>query len=257
MPDEHGLSAIDVSVKYRAERLGRGARRARGEGASEVGEVFAVDRATFSVARGEVVALLGPSGCGKSTLLRAVAGLEPLAGGSVSWDGEDLAQVPPHRRSFGLVFQDGQLFTHRTVAENIAYGLRVQKAPRAEREARVAELLDLVGLPGAGNRPVTALSGGERQRIALARSLAPKPRMLLLDEPLSALDQELRVRLAGDLARILRAQHHQNDSYRGSPDSAAAPAHQGTTAILVTHDENEAAAIADRTLRMRSGKVSA
>ncbi|MBN9612079.1 MAG: ABC transporter ATP-binding protein, partial [Actinobacteria bacterium] len=188
----------------------------------------AVDRVSFQVSPGEVVALTGPSGCGKSTLLRAIAGLEPLAAGSVCWDGEDLARVPTHLRGFGLVFQDGQLFGHRSVAENIAYGLRVQRAPRAEREARVAEMLQLIGLPDAGERAVTALSGGERQRVALARSLAPKPRLLLLDEPLSALDRELRERLAAELAELLRR--------------------TGTTAILVTHDEHEAETIADRAL---------
>ncbi len=191
--------------------------------------------ASLEVVRGEVVALLGPSGCGKSTLLRAIAGLEPLATGSVSWSGEDLAGVPPHRRGFGLVFQDGQLFVHKSVAENIAYGLRVQRTPRDERQARVSELLELVGLAGYGSRSVQELSGGERQRVALARALAPKPRLLLLDEPLSALDRELRDRLADDLAVLLRSTH--------------------TTAMLVTHDEGEATTIADRVVRMRSGRL--
>jgi len=190
---------------------------------------------SFAVGRGETVALLGPSGCGKSTLLRAICGLEPLAAGTISWDGTDLAPVPTHRRGFGLVFQDGQLFVHRSVAENIAYGLRVQQCPRAAREARVTELLELVGLPGFGPRAVTELSGGERQRVALARALAPQPRLLLLDEPLSALDRELRERLGSDLAELLRT--------------------TGTTALLVTHDETEAATIADRVLRMAAGRL--
>lgn len=220
----NGLGVDGVTVRYITDAGGR---------AHQVRD--AVSEAYFDVARGEVVALLGPSGCGKSSLLRAIAGLEPLAAGSVSWDGENLAAVPPHRRGFGLVFQDGQLFVHRSVAENIAYGLRVQRVPRAERELRVGELLELVGLPGAGSRPVTELSGGERQRVALARSLAPSPRMLLLDEPLSALDRELRDRLAVELAEMLRE--------------------TGTTAILVTHDEGEARVIADRTLRMRAGCI--
>lgn len=210
-----GLSVRGVSVQY--------------------GTHQAVSQASFEVDQGEVVALLGPSGCGKSSLLRAVAGLESLAAGAVSWDGEDLTFVPPHRRGFGLVFQDGQLFVHRSVAENIAYGLRVKRMPRSDRDARVHELLTLVGLPDAGTRPVTELSGGERQRVALARSLAPKPKMLLLDEPLSALDRELRDRLAADLAHLLRD--------------------TDTTAILVTHDESEATSIADRTLRMRDGRL--
>lgn len=211
-----GLSVVDVSVAYRRDEL-------------------VVRDASFDVPRGEVVALLGPSGCGKSTLLRAIAGLEPLSTGSVSWAGDDLVGVPPHRREFGLVFQDGQLFTHRSVGENIAYGLRVKRWPRAERDARVAELLDLVGLTGFTNRAVTELSGGQRQRVALARALAPSPRLLLLDEPLSALDRELRDRLAQELAALLRATQ--------------------TTAVLVTHDEGEAETIADRVLRMRDGRV--
>lgn len=211
-----GLTVADVSVAYRRDE-------------------FVVRGASFEVPRGDVVALLGPSGCGKSTLLRAIAGLEPLASGTVSWDDEDLARVPPHRREFGLVFQDGQLFSHRSVAENIAYGLRVQRMARAERETRVAELLELVGLPGYGARAVTELSGGQRQRVALARALAPSPRLLLLDEPLSALDRELRDRLALDLAELLRG--------------------TGTTAILVTHDESEAGTIANRVLRMRDGRI--
>src|SRR5690606_29278607 len=135
----------------------------------------AVGGVSFTVARGEVIALTGPSGSGKSTLLRAIAGLEPLAGGSVRWAGHDLAGVPPHRRGFVLMFQDGQLFAHMNVAANVGYGLA--RLPRAEREARVAELLDLVGLSGFGSRAVTELSGGERQRVALARSLAPRPRL--------------------------------------------------------------------------------
>lgn len=212
-----GLDVADVTVRY-------------GSTAPP-----AVQGANFGVAPGEVVALTGPSGCGKSTLLRAVAGLEPLDGGRVSWDGTDLARTPPHRRGFGLMFQDGQLFTHLSVGENIAYGLRVQHRPRAERRARVTELLDLVGLGGYAARAVTELSGGERQRVALARSLAPRPRLLLLDEPLSALDRALRERLAADLAVLLRQTR--------------------TTAILVTHDEEEARVIADRRIAMRAGRL--
>ncbi|MGO1435227.1 MAG: ABC transporter ATP-binding protein [Canibacter sp.] len=189
----------------------------------------------LTVATGEIVALQGPSGCGKSTLLRVIAGLEPVEAGTVVWRGVNQATVPPHRRNFGLVFQDGQLFVHKTVSENIAYGLSIQKVPRAKRQHRVEELLELVGLPGYGDRPVTKLSGGERQRVALARSLAPHPHLLLLDEPLSALDQELRERLAVDLRDILTSTK--------------------TTAIFVTHDRGEAITVADRVLRMADGKV--
>jgi thiamine transport system ATP-binding protein len=184
---------------------------------------------------GEVLAVLGPSGSGKSTLLRAVAGLEPLAAGSVSWDGRDLAAVPTHRRGFALMFQDGQLFANQSVAGNVGYPLRLRRTPRARVRQRVEELLGLVGLPGFGPRSTTGLSGGERQRVALARALAVEPRLLLLDEPLSALDRGLRERLAGDLRGILVA--------------------AGTTALLVTHDHEEAFAVADRMALMRQGRV--
>ena len=195
----------------------------------------AVDRVSLSVHPGEVLALLGPSGCGKSSLLRAVAGLEPLAAGSLAWQGEDLAGVPVHRRGFGLMFQDGQLFDHRDVAGNIAFGLQMAGVPRAQRDRRVAELLDLVGLPGFQRRAVRSLSGGQAQRVSLARSLAPEPRLLLLDEPLSALDRALRERLAADLHHILRR--------------------AGTTALYVTHDHDEAFTVADRVAVMIEGRV--
>ncbi|MFT4108662.1 ABC transporter ATP-binding protein [Propionicimonas sp.] len=197
------------------------------------GPVTAVDGVSLSVEPGEVVALLGPSGSGKSSLLRAVAGLEPLAGGSVSWDAEDLAGVPVHKRAFVVMFQDGQLFPHLSVAGNVGYALA--RAPRARRERRVAELLELVGLAGYGRRPVTALSGGEAQRVALARSLAADPRLLLLDEPLSALDRGLREHLVGVLDETLRA--------------------TGVPALYVTHDQDEAFAIADRVAVLARGAV--
>jgi thiamine transport system ATP-binding protein len=197
------------------------------------GAVTAVSEVDIEVPDGEVLALLGPSGCGKSTLLRAVAGLEPPAGGTVRWDDTDLADVPVHRRGFGLVFQDGQLFPHRDVAGNVAFGLRMRGLPN--RGARVAELLDMVGLAGYEHRRVTELSGGEQQRVALARALAPRPRLLLLDEPLSALDRALREQLAMDLAGVLRV--------------------AGATALVVTHDHDEAFTIADRVAVMRAGRI--
>jgi thiamine transport system ATP-binding protein len=215
-----GLSVRDVVVRYPGVRRG-------------APDVVAVDGVSLDVPAGEVLALLGPSGCGKSSLLRVVAGLEPPAAGSLRWAGQDLAPVPVHRRGFGLVFQDGQLFPHRDVAGNVAYGLT--GLDRAARAARVAELLDLVGLPGYGDRPVATLSGGERQRVALARSLAPHPRLLLLDEPLSALDRSLRERLADDLRRVLVA--------------------TGTTALFVTHDQDEAFTVADRVAVMAAGRL--
>lgn len=199
------------------------------------GSTTAVAAVDLSVAVGEVVAVLGPSGCGKSSLLRAVAGLEPLTQGTISWAGADLADVPVHRREFGLMFQDGQLFPHRDVAGNVEFGLQMARVPRAQRAQRVAELLELVGLAGYGPRPVASLSGGEQQRVALARALAPGPRLLLLDEPLSALDRALRERLAADLQAILRA--------------------AGTTALYVTHDHDEAFTVADRVAVMRAGHL--
>ncbi|SDN09799.1 thiamine transport system ATP-binding protein [Allokutzneria albata] len=199
------------------------------------GQTVAVSDVDLEIADGEVLALLGPSGCGKSTLLRAVAGLERAHSGTVEWDRTDLAAVPVHRRGFGLVFQDGQLFPHRDVAGNVAFGLRMRGVDKKAQAERVAELLDLVGLPGYGSRRTTELSGGEQQRVALARALAPRPKLLLLDEPLSALDRALREQLAADLAVLLRR--------------------AGATALLVTHDHDEAFALADRIALMRKGKV--
>jgi thiamine transport system ATP-binding protein len=195
----------------------------------------AVDDVTLALPQGQVLAVLGPSGCGKSTLLRAVAGLETLDSGAVSYGDQDLAGVPTHKRGFALVFQDGQLFPHRDVAANVGYALRLRRRPAAEVRSRVGELLELVGLPGFGSRMPATLSGGERQRVALARALAVRPRLLLLDEPLSALDRGLRERLAADLRGILVA--------------------SGTTALLVTHDHEEAFAVADRMAVMRAGRV--
>ncbi|HNM97712.1 MAG TPA: ATP-binding cassette domain-containing protein, partial [Marmoricola sp.] len=153
------------------------------------GAKVAVDDVTVAVPSGQVLAVLGPSGCGKSTLLRAVAGLEPLTSGRVRYDQVDLSNVPVHRRGFALMFQDGQLFEHLSVGRNVGYApaLRGQRRPQ-----RVAELLDLVGLAGYADRAPATLSGGERQRVALARALAAEPRLLLLDEPLGALDLKLR-----------------------------------------------------------------
>ncbi|MDR7254842.1 thiamine transport system ATP-binding protein [Nocardioides sp. BE266] len=199
------------------------------------GDTVAVDDVSLELETGQVLAVLGPSGCGKSTLLRAVAGLEPLSGGSISWDGADLAGVPTHKRGFALMFQDGQLFAHLSVARNVAYALRLRRVPSARVASRLRELLALVGLEGYDDRLPGTLSGGERQRVALARALAVEPRLILLDEPLSALDATLRERLATDLRSILHA--------------------AGTTALLVTHDHEEAFALADRLAVMRGGRV--
>jgi thiamine transport system ATP-binding protein len=205
----------------------------RGVSVSYDGTPAVVD-ADLDVDEGRVLAVLGPSGCGKSTLLRAIAGLEP-ADGRVHWHDEDVSTTPTHRRGFALMFQDGQLFPQLTVGRNIAYPLRIRRTPRAAATARVAELLDLVGLSGFAGRLPTTLSGGERQRVALARALAASPRLLLLDEPLSALDAGLRQRLAEDLRRILVA--------------------AGTTAVMVTHDHEEAFAVADDLSVMKAGRI--
>lgn len=180
----------------------------------------------LTVADGEIVALLGASGLGKSSLLRGIAGLERVSEGEVRMHGERVNDVPTHRRGCGMVFQDGQLFPYRNVGKNIAYGLEVAGMPGTQRRARVAEMLGLVDLAGYEDRAVQTLSGGQAQRVALARSLAVTPRLLLLDEPLSALDTELRERLAVELRDILKA--------------------TATAAIYVTHDRGEAVTIADR-----------
>lgn len=195
----------------------------------------AISGVSLSLEAGDVLGILGPSGSGKSTLLRAIAGLESLDSGRVLWRGEDITRLPVHRRGFALMFQDGQLFAHRSVAANIAYPLAIARTNSVERTERVDELLELVGLQGYGRRRVTELSGGEQQRVALARALAARPRLLLLDEPLSSLDRELRERLARDLRHIL--------------------VDTGTTAIFVTHDQGEASVVADRLGIMMAGEL--
>lgn len=184
---------------------------------------------------GEIVCLLGPSGCGKTTLLRVIAGLETADSGHVTFEGRHLDDVPVHRRNFGLMFQDYALFPHKDVMANVAFGLRMQALSRAQVKARVSEMLDLVGLAGYGQRQVYDLSGGEQQRVALARSLAPSPRLLMLDEPLGSLDRALREELMNELRAILQR--------------------VGVTAIYVTHDQQEAFAVADRVLIMDRGRI--
>lgn len=190
---------------------------------------------SFNIYRGEVVAILGPSGCGKSTLLMLIAGIEKQDSGDIYWDGNLISDIPPHRRGFGLMFQDYILFPHMNVQENIAFGLKMNGLEKPEVEERSAEVMDLVGLRGFGDRDVSSLSGGEQQRVALARSLAPNPKLLMLDEPLASLDRSLRERLIDDLRRIL----HQLQQ----------------TAIYVTHDQEEAFAISDRVVLIKQGRI--
>lgn len=190
---------------------------------------------SFTLAKGEIIALLGPSGCGKSTLLSIIAGLEKPDSGTILWQGSPILETPPHKRSFGLMFQDYALFPHMDVEENVAFGLRMTGVPGQEIHSRVAEVLALVGLENFTRRDVANLSGGEQQRVALARSLAPQPQLLMLDEPLGSVDRTLRERLLADLRHILR--------------------HMQQTAIYVTHDQEEAFAIADRVVLMRLGSI--
>jgi thiamine transport system ATP-binding protein len=199
------------------------------------GQVQAVDGISFDVRPGEILAMLGPSGCGKSTTLHLIAGLEPLDSGRVRWDGRDLAGVPPHQRGFGLMFQDFALFPHMDVFGNVAFGLRMLGQAVPEVRRRVTGVLDLVGLSGMESRAVDELSGGERQRVALARSLAPRPRLLMLDEPLGDLDRSLKEQLMLELPEML-----------GELEQ---------TAIYVTHDQEEAFAVADRVVVVNRGRV--
>ncbi len=197
------------------------------------GETPALGGVSLEVAEGEISAVIGPSGCGKTSLLRVIGGLERAESGEVRLDGRRIDAVPAHRRGIGLMFQELALFPHLDVESNVAFGLRMQGLGGAARADRVAEMLALVGLSGYGGRKVHELSGGERQRVALARSLAPRPRLLMLDEPVGALDRALREELLTELADILRS--------------------QGLTAIYVTHDQEEAFALADRVLVMQGG----
>ncbi|MGW1167240.1 ABC transporter ATP-binding protein [Streptomyces sp. NPDC002550] len=195
-----------------------------------------LDAVGLDVAEHEVVCVLGPSGSGKSTLLRAVAGLQPLSDGRVLLDGRDQSGVPAHKRGVGLMFQDHQLFPQRDVAANVAFGLRMHGVAKGRRDTEVGRLLDLVGLPGAARRAVASLSGGEQQRVALARALAPRPRLLMLDEPLGQLDRSLRERLVTELRELF--------------------GRLGTTVLAVTHDQGEAFALADRVVVMRDGRIA-
>lgn len=204
------LEVVDVSVRF--------------------GDRSVLDTVSLDIDAGEVVALLGPSGSGKSTLLRVIAGIVAPDSGRIVLDGTDITSVPTHRRAIGMVFQDEQLFPHLDVAANIEFGLRMANVDAGSRRTRRDELLDTVGLSGFGQRRIDDLSGGERKRVALARTLAPAPRLILLDEPLTGLDRELHDRLAGEVAAILRT--------------------SGSTALWVTHDPAEAESVATRTVQL-------
>jgi ABC-type Fe3+/spermidine/putrescine transport system ATPase subunit len=207
----------------------------RGVRKSFGGERPAVDGVSLTVASGEILCLLGPSGCGKTTLLRLVAGLETADEGEIWLDGRRIDKVSPHLRDFGMMFQDFALFPHRDVAGNVAFGLQMHGRPAIEVAALVEQTLKLVDLSGFGERDVSSLSGGEQQRVALARSLAPQPRLLMLDEPLGALDRALRERLMIQLRQILKQ--------------------VGVTSLYVTHDQTEAFAVGDRIAVMNRGRI--
>jgi ABC-type Fe3+/spermidine/putrescine transport system ATPase subunit len=191
---------------------------------------------SFSLTEGDTLALLGPSGCGKSTLLSIIAGLLDPDRGRVSWNGKDLAGVPPHKRGFGLMFQDYALFPHMRVRDNVAFGPRMQRLARPEIDRRVQECLELVSLPGFEDRDTLTLSGGEQQRVALARALALRPALLMLDEPLGSLDRRLRAQLLDDLSEIVQATRQ--------------------TTLYVTHDQEEAFSLADKVVVLEAGGVA-
>jgi ABC-type Fe3+/spermidine/putrescine transport system ATPase subunit len=199
------------------------------------GDCVAVDAVTLMIGRGEFFSLLGPSGCGKTTLLRMLAGFGHPDQGSILIDQREMAGVPPHKRPVNMVFQHYALFPHLTVAANVAFGLRYQKVDRSQRRQRVAEALELVRLPGLENRRPDQLSGGQRQRVALARALVLRPRVLLLDEPLGALDQKLRKEMQVELKNLQRQ--------------------LGITFVFVTHDQEEALTMSDRVAVMNHGRV--
>lgn len=198
-----------------------------------LGDAQVLKETSLSVADGEIVAVLGPSGSGKTTLLRAVAGLLEIQSGDITWDGQSIIRVPSHLRRFGLMFQGYALFPHMDVAGNVGFGLKMAGHDNIVEE--VTKALVWVGLGGFENRPIDSLSGGEKQRVALARTLAPNPRLVMLDEPLGALDRNLRQRLVLDTRRVLDE--------------------RGVTAVIVTHDRDEASALADRLAIMREGSI--
>ena len=229
MNNHPGLEVRSVTVSFLVPGDPGSGNRDPGSGDHDSQKVV-LDGVSLSVEAGDVVALLGPSGSGKSTLMRAIAGIITPDSGRILVHGVDVTELPTHRRGVGMVFQDNQLFPHMSVLENVAFGPKMAGAARSERSERAARWLRRVGLAGFDDRRVTDLSGGEAKRVALARTLAAEPSIVLLDEPLTGLDRELHDRLAVDLAELLRDAN--------------------TTALLVTHDQDEAATIADRTVQL-------
>jgi iron(III) transport system ATP-binding protein len=201
----------------------------------EFGDFAALKGVSLGVRQGELICFLGPSGCGKTTLLRIIAGLEVQSAGRIVQAGRDISLLPPMQRDYGIVFQSYALFPNLSVAQNVSYGLVNRRVPRAQRDARVAELLALVGMPDSGSKYPSQLSGGQQQRVAIARALATSPGLMLLDEPLSALDARVRVRLRGEIRSLQQR--------------------VGITTILVTHDQEEALSMADRIVVMKEGAI--
>jgi len=199
------------------------------------GENLAVNDVSFTVKEGQIISILGPSGCGKSTILMMIAGLEKPDSGDILWKGSSILDIPPHRRGFGLMFQDYALFPHLNVMDNISFGLKYSGVDKSVIPERVNEILSVVNLEGFELRDVNTLSGGEQQRVALGRSLAPNPQLLMLDEPLGSIDRSLRDRLLSEIRGILRR--------------------LGLTAIYVTHDQEEAFSISDQVILMSKGRV--
>jgi putative spermidine/putrescine transport system ATP-binding protein len=215
MSDQHFLRVENLTKSYGANPVVKGV--------------------SFGFARGEFISLLGPSGCGKTTILRMIAGFETPSGGTIHVDGKDITDLKPNQRQLGMVFQAYALFPNLNVGDNIGFGLKVAGVPREERRARVEEMLKLIGLSGFDKRFPYEMSGGQQQRVALARAIAPRPRLLLLDEPLSALDAKIRVSLREEIRAIQRE--------------------LGITTVFVTHDQEEALSISDRVVVMNAGNI--